>query len=219
MSYIANDLIVQVQNKLGDTSFSAVDILQYLVNINRRIHNTYQLRYMQASQTYVTTLGNPLLGSLPDDFQTAYSLRRTDKQYAGKMEYMSFDEFDERYPQPTLTANSIPFVWYDFASDIYMFPAPSTPAPLTGYALELRYLKLPATFKATQTPDVPEEFQEALFLGAISMAMERRQRFDVSQLYTQQAEAVELALVQRYAIGQMAETDVSILATPRGQRV
>ena len=219
MTYIAQDIISQVQNKLGDTSFSPGDILQYLLNINRRIHNDYQLRYMQAKQTYVTSTGVVALGSLPSDFQTAYNLRRTDIAYAGDLEYMNFDEFDEQYPQPTLAANSIPLIWYDFASTINLFPAPSLPTGLSGYALELRYLKKPTTFTATQTPDVPEEFQECLFLGAMSMAMERRQRFDVSQLYSQQYDARVLALVQRYAVGQMSETDVSILRTPRGQRV
>lgn len=215
MSYTCQDIITQVQNKIGDSSFSPTDILQYINHINRDVHNTYQLRYMQNSADYTTSTGVASLGTIPTDMQLAYNLRRTDKQYAGKLEYMPFDKFDERYPVPTLQAPSIPLLWYDYAQQIYLFPAPSLPTGLSGYGLELRYLKKPTTLTAfTQTPDIPEEFQEILTLGALKHAYERRQRFDVSQLMDQQYQAKVLELVQRYGTSAMAESDPYIMETP-----
>ena len=218
MSYTVQDIITQTQNKIGDTSFSPSEILQYINNTNRDVHNSYQLRYMQKSIDYTTTTGVMLLGVLPTDMQQAYTLRRTDKDFAGKMDYLSFDEFDERYPQPTLSAPSVPTIWYDFSQQIFLFPAPSAVTGKPGYVIQLRYMRTATPLVATtQTPEIPEEFQEILALGALSQAMERRQRFDVSQLYTQQMQQRVLELVQRYGNGSMSETDVYVMTAPIGR--
>jgi len=215
MSYTAQDIVTQVQNKIGDASFSSTDILQYVNHVNRDVHNTYELRYMQATNDFTTVTSQSLLGTLPTDMQTPYNLRRTDKQYAGKLEYMPFDKFDERYPVPTLQAPAIPLIWYDFAQQIFLFPAPSLPSGLSGYGIELRYLKKPTTLTSlSSTPDIPEEFQEILTLGALKHAYEKRQRFDVSQLMDQQYQDKVLELVQRYANSAMSLSDPYIMEAP-----
>lgn len=220
MSYTAQDIITQVQNKIGDASFSPSDILQYINDTNRDIHNTYQLRYMQGKQDFTTSTGVDLLGIVPTDMQMAYNLRRTDKQFAGKLTYMTFDAFDEKYPQPTLSQPSVPQIWYDFAQQLYLFPAPSAITNLPGYGIQLRYLKKPTNINAPAlVPDVPEEFQEVLKLGALVQAMERRQRFDVSQLYEQKYDAKVLELVQRYGNGAMSESDPYVMLPPVGNQI
>ena len=66
MSYAVSDLITEVQNKIGDSSFSQTDLIAYANNTNREIHTKYHLTYMQSTQDN-TTNGAALLGTTSSD--------------------------------------------------------------------------------------------------------------------------------------------------------
>lgn len=212
MTYLVSDLIGEVQDKLGDTSFSPASLLNYANNTNRDIHTKHDLTYMQTSQTFTTTANSDTLGDIPDDLLNAYNLRLTDKQYARKLTFWTFDKFDTHYPQPSLTAPSIPILWYNYGGLLKIYPAASQPTNLTGYGAELRYrLKPTGLTKLTDTPNVPEEFREVMFLGMMKQAMERRQRYDVSQLLDQQYQDRLLDLVGSYGNGALQDSDPYIM--------
>lgn len=213
MSYTLADLISEAQNKIGDSSFSTTDLINYANNVNRVIHTSQHLTYMQNTQDY-TTNAVALLGSLPTDFLSAYDLRLTDVQYAQRLRHMDFDLFDSKFPRPTLTAPGVPYIWYDFARNIYLFPTPSTPTGLSGYGVELRYRKLPTNLTSTsQTPDVPEEFRQVVLLGMMRQAMERRNRYDVAEYYDQQYQDVLVNLINAYGQGAFQDADPYVIPT------
>jgi hypothetical protein len=214
MAYSTADLASEVQAKLGDTSFSLSDLYAYANNTNRDVHTKHRFRYMQSTADFTTVTAQALLGTTPADLLTAYNLRLTDKQFASKLTFLTFDEFDTRFPQPTLTAPGVPYYWYTFAGNINIFPAPSLPAGLTGYGVELRYRKKPTTIvDGTTVPDVPEEFRQVMFLGMMKQAMERRQRYDVSQLLDQQYQDKLIDLVDAYGDGAFQDSDPYVIPT------
>lgn len=215
MSYTVQTIVNAVQAKINDTTFPVSELIDYINNTNNEIHNQNQLRYMQASADFVTTAGTALLGTTPANLQMAYNLRKTDVQYASKIKWMDFDAFDEQYPQPTLIGQGVPYIAYSFANQIYVFPTPSQPPALAGYGITLRYLKKPTQLSAVgDTPDVPEEFKELLFLGAFAQAMEKRNRYDVAQEIQGQFEQKKLDLLARYSLAGMFDSDARVIDNP-----
>ena len=215
MSYNTQNIIDQIQAKINDTTFPVSELITYIANTNNEIHNQNELRYMQSKASFVTTAGQAILGTTPVDLQIAYNLRRTDIQFAGKINWIDFDKFDEMYPQPSILAPSTPMVAYSFSSVINLFPTPNQPSNLSGYGIELRYLRKPTQLtQATDIPDVPEEFKELLFLGAFAQAMEKRNRYDVAQEIQGQFETKKIDLLARYSLGGMHNSDAIIIDNP-----
>lgn len=215
MAYTCQDIINQVQAKINDTTFPVSELITYISNTNNEIHNQNQLRYMLTSANFTTTASNPVLGTTPTDLQMALNLRKTDVQYAAKMQWIDFDKFDEMYPQPALVGTGVPYIAYSYGNTINVFPTPSQPPALTGYGMTLRYLKKPTQLAlAADVPDVPEEFKELLFLGAFAQAMEKRNRYDVAQEIQGQFETKKLDLLARYAVGGMHDSDAIVIDNP-----
>jgi hypothetical protein len=130
------------------------------------------------------------------------------------MNWITVDQFDELYPQPTIIAPSIPMICYDFSGQIHVFPRPNQPVNVTGYGMELRYYKVPTKITAiTDVPNVPEEFNEYLFLDAFAQAMEKRNRYDVSQELQQQRDNVEIDIVDRYGAS-LQDADPYVIDSP-----
>lgn len=176
MPYTTAALVTQVQNKLDDSQFSPTLIKQFINDAQREVFNTKQLRFMEASTTFSTVAGDDELGVEPTDMQIPIDLRITAPvNFGSKLVFRSYNEIDQWYPVPSLGVGT-PTDWYEFAGNIKLYPTPDQ-----VYTLTLRYQKVPTELSAdADVPQIPEEFQEILVLGALKRCLEFNDQYDQS---------------------------------------
>lgn len=189
MAYTLSDIISQVQGRLNDNTFDSGFTTQAINNIQRRILTKRRYLSQEVTQSYTATIGSQSLGAAPVDLQTIIDLRITSPtSYAMKLPYMDYEDFDLNFPQPTIVGNSLPYLWYVFNNAVSLFPAPDK-----TYGLILRYLRFPTLLvNATDVPQLPEAYQEALVLGAWAQCLERKDYMDESQVVWQQYMQIEM---------------------------
>lgn len=201
MSYTLGTLISNVQAKLDDTGFSSANITQFINDTQREIFNNYALQFVEGTATLTSTANTALISTgIPTDLQIPIDLTVTAPAgYAGLLRYVDFKEIDAAYPG-TVTTN-IPTRWYSFAGSIYLDPTPNQ-----AFTLTLRYLKRPTELTgASDVPQIPEEFQEILVLGALKRCLQLNDSYDqAAVIQINEYDPMVVKLVQRYAVGQQA---------------
>lgn len=175
MSYTTGALVTQVQNKLDDSQFSSTLIKQFINDAQREVFNTKQLRFMETSTTFSTVAGSDELGTEPTNMQVPIDLCITSPvSYGTKLNFRSYTEVDQW--QPISLAVGTPTDWYEFGGNIKLYPTPDQ-----VYTITLRYLKTPTELSAdADVPQIPEEFQEILVLGALKRCLEFNDQYDQS---------------------------------------
>lgn len=183
MAYTLADLRTEIKIDLDDDSIENTILTQFLNDVNRYICNSRRWRFMEKTFKGAVTIGTANY-SLPTDFQQSINLRLVDPDgYAAFLEYMNFEQFNERYPDPGALPNALPSIWTMFGTGMTLGPA----APDLAYVLELNYLKKPTELVAdADVPNVPLEFKEALKLGVRSKYMERDDSIEAAQLLWQE---------------------------------
>jgi hypothetical protein len=210
LAYTLGDLTTRVQKKIKDTSFATGNITDYLNDAQNDLLNEYNLRFMETSQTYTLTANNADItsgGSLPTNLVRPKNIVITYNGFEQKLMYMTQEEIDEIFPDPTDTtlyqANT-PLYWYRFGNTIKVFPTPDK-----AYTVTLEYLKSPTELSsAADVPDLPQEFREYLVLGAAGRAMEEKDNYDQAAYLLNRASTIGAKLVARYGRRQSGQPTV-----------
>lgn len=207
MSYNVSSLTVKVQQRVKDFNYSSDEILNYINDTQNDVFNEYRLTFMQTSQTYTATIGDPDIthaAGLPDDFVEAIDLYLSfpgaGAQQQMKLEYVTWQQLQESYPNPTaaLYANNIPRLWYKFGSVIKTFPS-----PVAAYAYTLQYYKKPDELTGdTDTPEIPSEFSEILVVGPSYRILQIKDNYDQAAILENKYMELQEKMAARYALTQ-----------------
>lgn len=194
MAYNVGDLTTQVQTKLDDTGYSTTTIRQFINDTQREIFNNYTLQFMEVETLIVGTTGLSSIGTLPTDFQVAIDLRITSPaSLVGKLQQIDYKEVDAI---STPNSVNIPCYWYQFGSTLNAYPTPNA-----AYTFTLRYLKRPTELtSASDVPNIPEEFQELLVLGAFKRVLQAEDSYDqAAVIQINEFDPMVTRMVQRYS--------------------
>lgn len=167
-----------INGKLDDPTYDAEIVDQFINDAQREIFNTHELPFMEKVFDGQLPAGGVTF-EFPDDFQTTQSLKLTSPDGATRNItglYMKFNDFNRSYTVPENNEAGAPTQWTMHNNKIYL----SRPTD-QSYILQLWYLKTPDLLEDdADVPEVPEEFSEALVLGAYYRVLERNEDFDLA---------------------------------------
>lgn len=202
MAYNLGDLVSAAQDDLKDSTFSASRLRRYLNEAQHRVFNIHTFKFTQRAVSGALTVGvytyeqqddheSTIGGALlhPDDDHIVLVIDRDN--------YLSHEQFFERYPAPEHKAAGIPKWWTEFGDQFY-FDRPVD----DDYILTQRYYRHPTDMSDDlDVPDVPANFRSLLEMFALFKAEKYRGNHDVAATYKQEFEDDLEAMVMRYGKG------------------
>lgn len=196
MEYNLQSIRNQVINdKLDDPSFE-VPVVDAFINATQRwIFNQFELPFTENTFSGVIASGQSVF-EFPDDVQVPQQLVITTdgSQKDISDNYMLFRDFFKAFPTPDRNEPDTPRYWTSHAGRLY-FSQPTDKA----YQLDTLYIKKPKILKDdADVPEVPEEFQEILVLGAWKRILERNEDWDMAALIDGQIDSQISMLDNRY---------------------
>lgn len=180
MAYTLGQLVTDVRNKLDDSSFDSTLIKEFINDTQRYIVNKHYFKFMEGTYSSTLTIDSHSY-DLPEAIGTVEGFRITnpdgdETDLTGN--FMTFQEFDHRYPDPAREDNGKPWRWTIREDNFLVFPKPDK-----AYTLDIRYIKDPTTLSDdSDVPDIPERFKELLVLGALSRAHKFNDNYDLAQV-------------------------------------
>lgn len=193
LSSIRNQVI---DDKLDDTSFDPGVVDRFINATQRDIFNSFQLPYMEKVFSGALPTGNRIF-QMPTDLQVMLSLVITDPAGYQKditKSYYPYKEFNQVYPTPANNAASSITAWTSFGGKMYTSAATDQP-----YQLDMFYIKKPIELSDdADVPEIPEEFQELLVLGAFKRILDRNEDYDMGAAVANQYNDQLDKLVARY---------------------
>jgi hypothetical protein len=199
-----------VRNRLDDTSFESAKLLQYLNDTNREICNFRLWPFMETSFTgTLDTTHNTY--DAPADYQSFINLAINAPDASAEfISYLPYQEFDQRYPDPTAASASRPACWTTFNNSLVFGPG----VPDQVYTLTLRYIKAATTVTSdTDVVDVPDSFSELVVLGMYKRALMTNDSFDQAQVVAQDFDILMQSMAERMFTRQSGES--AVLRTSR----
>jgi hypothetical protein len=171
------------RNKLNRASFDTNKLTQFANEANKEICNNRPWRFMETLFTGTIAAGFTDY-DLPTDFQALINFRLIDPDAnATYLEYVPYEVWDEKYPDPTALAEAAPTQWTSFGPAIIVGPA----RPDQNYTMQLRYLKEPTVMAAdSDLPDITDDFAEILVLGMTRRALEATDNYNEAQVIYQE---------------------------------
>jgi len=209
MAYQLSQLVTDVRNKLDDSSFSSTLITAFLNDSQRYIVNKYHFKFMEGKHDQTLTIDDNEY-DLQSDVEVVETLRITapsgeEVDLTGN--YMTYIEFDNKYPDPQEQESGKPHSWTIRNDDLILFPKPDA-----AYVLTLRYQKKPTTLSAdADVPNIPERHQELLVLGALARCHKFNDNYDLA--------AFEEAELEKQLTDTVAKTYLRQGGRPRVMRV
>lgn len=168
MSYNRADIKTRVQAKLDDTSFDATKLNQFINDAQREILNARRFTFMEREADVTTTASSTALTGVPTTMQIPLSMKvYTPVGNAVFLDYVEYEDIDQRMPNVSIAGNSPPSAWTIFnLTPILVYQADGT------YTLKLKYIKTPDELTTdASVPEIPEAFGELLVLGAYKRAL------------------------------------------------
>lgn len=213
MSYQLSTVRTRIQQKLDNVAFDQTKLTQFTNDGQRDVFNTYRFPFMEREASLTTTAGEVTVSTLPTDFQSSISLRRySPSDTAGIMNYVDYEDFDERHPNPTVGDNAVPNEWTIFNNTITVFPKADT-----THTLKLRYYKKPAELvNDSDVPEMPEEYSEVLVLAGYKRALMHDDNYDQAQVVQQDIDQLVQAMIVR--LGRRTVGQVHVMRSPRNLR-
>lgn len=178
MAYNLLSVRTNVRNKLDDDSYEQTFLDRAINYAQWKITNKYKLKFMEASGT-LSVNTNDLQVALPADHHETLYLRITSPvglRMDMTQRFMNYADFLNLYIDPSANQVARPYNWSEYASKI-KFSSPSDQA----YTLAIDYLRKSLTLvNDTDVPDIPEEFQELLEIGAYMRIAKREDNYDIA---------------------------------------
>lgn len=200
-----------LDDKLDDTEYDPNIIDRFINDTQRSIFNLYELPFQESVFNGVLPVGGVIF-TFPVDYQLQQSLVITDPEGNQRDitdNYMNFRDFNNAYPLPSANDEGSPLEWTVHGGQLYL----SRPTD-QEYVLSLYYLKKPTKLEDdADVPEIPEEFEEVLVLGAYHRALSRNEDFDQAAYVKNSDYAEEVdKLVSRY--GRRQTGKVMIMGQP-----
>ncbi len=196
MATTALKIMSDVRARIQDPAFPESELLTFCTNANRRPFNLHRTRLQQAMVTLTATPGTPQLPALPVDCQLVLDVKVVGGQRLHKASYEEIDGLMSTYSGDAQR-------YYAYGDTLSLFPTPTS-----AQQVQVRYLKkIKAITQNSDTFDVPEDFEELIFLDVLRQTYERRSRYDVAQLHGQQYEELLVSFLDRYATTAQGDDD------------
>lgn len=165
-------------DKLDDPEYDAEVIDRFINDAIRSVVNAFEFPFME----------KVFLGTLPETettfvFPTDYALMQSLKivgptgvQRDITDKYINFRDFNTRWPTPRNNSRGMPDYWTLHGNKLYV----NRPTD-AAYETEMYYIKTPKELQAdTDVPEIPQEFEEIIVLGALARVQERNEDFDLA---------------------------------------
>lgn len=185
-----------LDDKLDDTSFDPGVVDRYINTVQRRIFNTYELPFMEEIFSGVLPAEQRVF-VFPPDVQVVQKVVVTSpdgQQDDISARYVRYQDFFKMFPTPDTNEPGPIRAWTSYAGKMYT----SNPTD-QAYQMSTFYIKKPKTLlQDSDVPQIPEEFQELLVLGAFKLVLERNEDYDLAAaVQNQYNEQLDL-MVSRY---------------------
>ena len=196
MDYTLQALIRRVQvDKLDDDEFDTGIIGRYLNDTQRDIFNNFELSFQE--KIFAGTLpSTSTMFQMPDDLallQRAILSNGTNVQDITD-KYMPWREFLKHHPDPTSNTAGDVSNWTSYAGNIILNCPQEDEQTLTMY-----YIKKPKLLVLpTDVPEVPQEFEELLVLGAYIRCLKFNEDNDQASFHEGEYNKMLDLLVSRY---------------------
>lgn len=168
-----------INDKLDDPMFEPDVVDRFINTAQRWIFNQFELPFTEGRFSGVIA-ANQTVFEFPKDVQVPQSLVITtaDEQKDISDNYVLFRQFFQSFPKPEVNEAGAPTYWTSHAGKLYL----SQPTD-KAYQLDTFYIKKPTLLvDDTDIPEVPEEFQELLVLGAYSRVLKRNEDWDMAAI-------------------------------------
>ena len=196
MDYTLQAIVRRVQvDKLDDEEFDTGIITRFINDTQRDIFNNYELSFQE--KIFAGTLpSTSTMFNVPSDLallQRAVLTNGTNVQDITS-KYMPWREFVTRYPDPSANTAGDVSNWTSYAGNIILDCPQEDEQTLTMY-----YIKKPVVLtQGTQVPEIPQEFEELLVLGAYIRCLKFNEDFDQAAYVEQEYNKLLDLLVSRY---------------------
>lgn len=179
-------------DKLDDDEFDAGVVDRFINDTQRDIFNQFELPFQEKIFQGTIPAGSTMF-QLPSDVAQIQS-----QSFAGMQGFnnqkVAWRKFFEYFPDVANSTPGAPSYWSLYARNI-LLNAPTD----KEYKMTLFYIRKPAKLVGnTDVPELPEEFEELLVLGAFRRVLERNEDFDLAASINEQYQAQLLLLVNRY---------------------
>lgn len=196
-----------IDDKLDDVNFDPSVVDRFINDTQRAIFNSYELPFTEKVFNGVLPL-NGVIFEFPEDYQVQQSLVITDPDGVEKNitnNYLNFRDFNSLYPTPAKNEPGEPTHWTIHGRKLYL----SRPTD-NSYTLTLFYIKKPTKLEDdADVPEIPEEFEELLVLGAYYRCLARNEDFDQADYIKRGDFTDELnKMLSRYSRKQQGATTV-----------
>lgn len=199
MEYNLAELRRTVRVDLLDDDEYDPDIVDRALNrAQRNIFNQYELSFMEKIFSGDIPQGRYMV-AYPEDLALAQShvISAPDgSQKSMDSRYIPYKDFNRMYPTPGNSKPGNIVHWTSYGGNIIL----SNPTD-KEYTLDVYYIRKPAKLLAdTDVPSIPEEFEEALTLGAYLRIAKRNEDLDLYQIAMQDYQEQILQMVNRYGM-------------------
>lgn len=197
-------------DKLDDDEFEPGIVDNFLNDTLRDIYNQYELPFQEKIFQGTVPAGSTIF-KLPSDVALMQSQSMGGiRGWQGQQ--VDWRSFLRAYPDAVNETPSEPGRWALYGGNI-LLNAPTD----KDYTLTLFYIKKPTRLEQdSDVPELPEEFEELLVLGAFRRILERNEDYDLAETIESQYQAKMVQLVTRYGF---READGPIKMKNRQRRV
>lgn len=198
MAYTTGDLVSDIQTRISNTQFDASALKQFINDTQFSFATDSKWRFLFATQSYTLAADTADItdgSGLPSNLQVPERLRITTAGNEAVLTPVNYDEFVNKYPAFENDDSGIPQYWYMRGDSIEVYPAPDS-----TYAVKLEYFKTPTVLSAdSDVPDLPQDFREAIVLGALQRAYKMDDDFDQAREMDDEMVALLTNLKRRYS--------------------
>ncbi len=191
-----------VRNKLGDPSFDDLTLTQFAGDVNLLICNSMRWPFMETEFIGVISTSTNSYEPQSDQQQLINFQVTSPTNSIISVDYMPYDEFVQRYPNPSTLTKSQPSIWTTFAGNMIFGPA----LPDVVYTIKEQYIKYPsAPTDDGATLDVPDDFREIVVIGMYARALEAADQPDYAATQYKLFEQQLAIMKYRYGIRQTGQ--------------
>lgn len=215
MSYNLLDLRSRVRTKIKDSSYSAATIDGSINDAIVEIADLYPWTYFQKVVSGALTVDEHTYEQQTDHQSTTKLIllhpTNTTTHWDITKYRKTWEEFFDIWPAPDTLDSSQPLYWTEYGNQIYF----NCPANL-AYILRQFYQKIPTELSAdADIPELPQNFREAIVLGASYRCEEERDNYDIAAVLQNRFNDRVSDLMMRFANDTMTGPDTVITPTIR----
>ena len=198
MDYTLENLIMILRSRLQDEEYDEDSLKTFLNQAQDEILGEEKYPFMERVDTYFADEKGEI--SLPLGYAaTTHIFARKDEQPRHELLFIAPDDFFENTEAKSM-------VYTKYGNIIFYRINGNTDND--GYEITHLYLANPRPMvEDDDKPAIPAEFMEALLLGALYRAEQRRDNFDYAQIYQNQMEQLLVNMKLRYGPGNLSASN------------